>query len=180
MLKCSIAGSRVPSSTHSENSYESPLLKCPDKNATLSFKVRGMIKEEIKMDMISQSSFKTVDLQKVAGTINTSTANFKKKDKVEYVGVFPEVAPLTPLQPNLRRDKEQFPSQNDEKARGLEDQNKKLRDELKEAKKESEKLKKTLEESTKTQEDWRRKCDQLRQELEKIKEANTAVNVLDV
>lgn len=31
------------------------------------------------MDMISQSSFKTVDVQKVAGTVNTATANFKKK-----------------------------------------------------------------------------------------------------
>lgn len=41
------------------------------------------------MDMISQRSFKTVDIQKVAGTINSATANFKKKDKIEYVGPFP-------------------------------------------------------------------------------------------
>lgn len=72
-----------------ENSYELPLQKCPDKSATLSFKIRGMIKEEIKLDMISQSSFKTVDVQKVAGTVNSATANFKKKDKVEFVGSFP-------------------------------------------------------------------------------------------
>jgi hypothetical protein len=90
-----------------------------------------MVKEEIKMDMISQSSFKTVDLQKVAGTINSATANFKKKDKAEYVGTFPEVAPLAPITSNMRSQKELFPSQNDEKARGLEEQNKKLRDELK-------------------------------------------------
>jgi hypothetical protein len=83
------------------------------------------------MDMISQSSFKTVDIQKVAGTINSTTANFKKKDKVEYVGAFPEVAPLTPLQSNFKSQKEIFPSQNDEKAKNLEEQNKKLRDELK-------------------------------------------------
>lgn len=74
-----------------ETAYDCPLQKCPDKNAILSFKIRGMIKEEIKMDMISQSSFKTVDVQKVAGTINSSTANFKKKGTVEYVGAFPEV-----------------------------------------------------------------------------------------
>lgn len=96
-----------------EKSYEEPLLKCPDKSAVLTFKVRGMIREEIKADMISQSSFKTVDLQKVAGTINSSTANFKKKAKVEYVGEFPEVTPLTPLQPNMKSQKELFPSQND-------------------------------------------------------------------
>jgi hypothetical protein len=28
-----------------EKSYESPLLKCPDKSAILTFKVRGMMKE---------------------------------------------------------------------------------------------------------------------------------------
>jgi hypothetical protein len=83
------------------------------------------------MDMISQSSFKTVDIQKVAGTINSSTANFKKKDKAEYVGPYAEMIPLTPLQSNFKSQKEVIPSQNDEKSKNIEEQNKKLRDELK-------------------------------------------------
>lgn len=34
------------------------------------------------MDAVSQRSLKTVDVEKVAGTINIAEANFKKKRKV--------------------------------------------------------------------------------------------------
>jgi hypothetical protein len=80
---CSIIGKKVlVGGVKVETLMEVSLTKCPDKNASLSFKIKGQVKEEIRLDMISQSSFKTVDIQKVAGTINSSTANFKKKDKV--------------------------------------------------------------------------------------------------
>lgn len=66
-------------SVYLELKYDITLLKCPDRTATLSFSLKAFLRQQIKMDTISQSSFKTVDLQKVAGTINSSVANFKKK-----------------------------------------------------------------------------------------------------
>lgn len=135
------------------------------------------------MDMISQSSFKTVDIQKVAGTINSSTANFKKKDKVEYVGPFPEVVlPQFPqtssaLQPKIQRELSVSPI--DGKVRDLEEVNKKLKEDLKEARKEHEKLRKSVEESGKGVEEWVAKMETARLELERIKENNKMLKLID-
>ena len=80
---CSTPNSRVRLSlTKQEKAYECSLQKCPDKNAKMVFRIRPSFKEEIQPDSVSQRSLKTVDVEKVAGTINVSEANFKKKPKV--------------------------------------------------------------------------------------------------
>lgn len=61
-----------------EQRLEKSLEKCPDKNAKLTFVLKGYLKEEIEADTISQKSNKTYDMDAIINAPN-EVPNFKKK-----------------------------------------------------------------------------------------------------